>query len=1098
MKLNKITSFLAAAVFAANALYIPAFAENPYVSIATVADLTELSKNCISDSYSVGKTFVLTNDIDLTGHEFTPIGSFGGKLDGGGHTISGFELKAVDSTRGFIGTVAKTGEVKDLNIEGIILPKTTPKDNGISKITGILNDADTTSALSGIERYTSDGGITAIGGIAGENNGLIIGCTFSGSINGSESIGGIAGVNAQSGRIEYCVNSAVITANTNTGGIAGKNYGVIKQSTNTGTINPTANENAQNTGGIAGRSYGAVLQSVNRAEIGYKNAGYNTGGITGLQNGYIAECVNYGHVHGRKDVGGITGQFEPYTNISFSQDELQKRIDENVENLKSDLRKADDKISDRYNSLKSDIDSIDLFNIGERSNAVSDAVNNVSDSLVDTNSSISDSISDISGRLADDGYDLSNRLMDSSENLDNAVNDIVTVVSDVSDAADSIKNNSSATTDSLIKLLDTANSSLKNGSENSEELIETLIDTLESTDLDLSSMDINVDMSDLRDLSRSLQSLANTLNRTIGSAADPINRISDALTDILDSIEKKQQAVNDTIQALKDILDEIRAIRPSISPDIPSATLPPSSGSDKNIFDSIKDFIGNIRASLNTVAYAENSDEKSTEKTLLDMDIKDLDITINREVGGEILDAALIKNCINEGSVDGLSDIGGIAGAIGFDSASNPEENVNVSGSYSLDPSTAIKAVIDTCVNEGGITAKTTSAGGIAGFADIGSVKRCMSRGEISVTEGNYAGGIAGYSANSIIKSISLSDIAAKGYAGGIAGRGRNISECYALTRIDSDGEKLGAIAGSAVGNISYNYFLKEELSGIDGVNYEGKAQPVTEDTIASDGVLSSELKGLEAKDFTVASGGKYMPELKAFAENDAEWLSETLKLKGSDFARFNFKVRFINDGNEIKSLTMDYGKTIPSSEIPPLQKRGGTYGDWDKDVTQKIVRDTTFTAVYEKSTTTIAYGSEPAIMLVEGNFRPGTVLDVTETSTDIADSGKYKTDAVYSFTVTEDTGEYKDAVTVRVMNKSGSAEIGIIENGKLTVAESEVDGSYIKFEMASPGEFAVLHKKPNIWLPITIVVLAAAAAAVFIIYRKKHGGIINGAKEKK
>lgn len=47
------------------------------------------------------------------------------------------------------------------------------------------------------------------------------------------------------------------------------------------------------------------------------------------------------------------------------------------------------------------------------------------------------------------------------------------------------------------------------------------------------------------------------------------------------------------------------------------------------------------------------------------------------------------------------------------------------------------------------------------------------------------------------------------------------------MARSDSAGEGLGAIAGSADGSVCNNYFLDEGLSGVNSVNYEGKAMPL-------------------------------------------------------------------------------------------------------------------------------------------------------------------------------------------------------------------------------------------------------------------------------
>jgi hypothetical protein len=1140
MKRTKIISFITSVICVMNIITIPVSAED-YISIASSDDLITLARNCISDSYSVGKTVVLKNDIDLTGSDFETIPSFGGTFDGAGYTIRGVDLQPVDSTRGFIGTVSETGEVKNLNLDGSISPKNETKKDGMSKITGMLNNNKTSSVLDGIERYVSDDGIKSIGGIAGENRGKIVNCTFSGTVKGSENIGGIVGENAQNGRIECCTNAATVTGNTNTGGIAGRNDGVIKWSTNNGLVNPTANEEAQNTGGIAGRSYGAVIESVNNAEIGYKNAGYNTGGITGCQNGYITECTNKGHIQGRKDIGGITGQFEPYTNIDFSQDEIQKRIDENVENLKSDLRSADKNVTDKYNSIVDDIRNFtDKFGWGNSGSSLSNAVGNVSDSLADANTKISDSISDATGNisgsladasdkigdagtrlgnasetiadagnrltdsLSDTSQRLSDRLDDSGENLDSAVNDVVEILSAVSDSAEAIRNETTDTTDSLITFLDTANDSLKSGSGDTEKLIKTMIDKIDESEVKLNGVDVDVNMSGL---SSSLRSITKNLNNNIDDISAPLIRAAEALDGILDDIASKKETLNNASEELNKILEELDKIQSTTAPsddtsssDTPSINLPISPDSttlpivvptnlpiNSDNVQNIMDIIGKLFGLLHTTAYAEEN-ETSTLKKLMDMDIRDMDIKINRKVGGETMDAALIKYCINEGEVDGLSDIGGIAGAVGFDSSAKPDENLNVSGDYSLNPSTAIKAIINASINEGDITAKNTSAGGIVGFADLGTVKQSISNGDITVTDGNYAGGIAGYSSNNITKSISMSDIKSAGYAGGIAGKGTNIDTCYALTRIDSDGEKLGAIAGYAEGNIKYNYFLDEGLSGIDGVDYTAKAQPQSEAVMVSTGELSKDLTGFTSDDWVVGTDGRYLPQLKALAENDASGISETLKVKSADFARFVFKVRFFDDGDEIRSMTLNYGDRIPEKDIPKLEKHSGTYGDWDKDTTQKIIRNTDFHSVYEHSTTTIAFGSEPAVLLVEGNFRPGTILDVQESTANVIEKSGYTMDKKYTFTITEDVGEYTDDVTVRVMDKSGKGIIGVIDDGTVNIVDSEIDGSYIKFEMAKPGEFVILHKKPNylMWIGIGMAGAILIAAAVLLLIKKR------------
>lgn len=75
-------------------------------------------------------------------------------------------------------------------------------------------------------------------------------------------------------------------------------------------------------GGIAGNSSGVISSCTNYGTIGYNHTGYNVGGIAGSQNGKILNCTNEGDIYGRKDVGGIVGQAEPYIESEYLQDRI--------------------------------------------------------------------------------------------------------------------------------------------------------------------------------------------------------------------------------------------------------------------------------------------------------------------------------------------------------------------------------------------------------------------------------------------------------------------------------------------------------------------------------------------------------------------------------------------------------------------------------------------------------------------------------------------------------------------------------------------------------------------------------------------------------
>lgn len=281
-----------------------------YLSISTPEELLALAENCRLDSYSQNLVVMLEQDIDLTGVAFTPIPIFSGYFQGGGHTISGVNLTGEGSAVGFFRYLTETAVVENVHVQGEIHPA---------------------------------GSRSTVGGISGENRGTIRGSSFTGSLSGGEYVGLIVGRNMVSGIIESCVAAGELHGDHFVGGIAGENSGVIRNCENHAAINTTPQQNtvdisditmdtltnseSVNTvtdiGGVAGLSTGVIRGCVNYGAVGYQHMGYNIGGIAGTQSGYITDCRNYGSVQGRKEVGGIVGQMEPVAVIEYSQDTLQ-------------------------------------------------------------------------------------------------------------------------------------------------------------------------------------------------------------------------------------------------------------------------------------------------------------------------------------------------------------------------------------------------------------------------------------------------------------------------------------------------------------------------------------------------------------------------------------------------------------------------------------------------------------------------------------------------------------------------------------------------------------------------------------------------------
>ena len=319
------------------------------IHISTADDLIALSENCRQDTWSFEKKIVLDNDINVSGTEFNTIPIFCGVFEGNNHTINGFNYGGDGYVTGFFRYIENGAIVRNLKIHGVILA------DGEQEITGLL---------------------------CGINRGEISDCHTSGKVDGKTSTGGLCGINASLGLIKNCENEAEVIGYYYTGGLCGKNYGDIAASNNTGKVNNSIEwvtgddelstdiideivnddvkiiKNGIDTGGIVGYSAGTILQCTNSGSIGYPHSGYNIGGIVGRQCGKVESCTNEGNIYGKKDVGGIVGQAEPYINpdkqnsIISQIDNLNDMIDDTV----SDADEMNAAVRGSLQSLQNDLD----------------------------------------------------------------------------------------------------------------------------------------------------------------------------------------------------------------------------------------------------------------------------------------------------------------------------------------------------------------------------------------------------------------------------------------------------------------------------------------------------------------------------------------------------------------------------------------------------------------------------------------------------------------------------------------------------------------------------------------------------------------------
>jgi len=276
--------------------------DDPY-RIATAAQLAFLAQEANNkDEYTWPenpKYFKLTADIDLKGHEWTPIGTaykrFGGSFDGDGHVIVNLSVKDAWYA-GLFGWIQNGATVKNLVIRNATISSVSQDSESVKP--------HNPEAYSGIVAAYCAAGCT------------ISNCKVDGTVTSDYCAGGIVGYSDNSsstydGAITSCTADVVCsTANTAKdaycGGIAGILAVKLDNCTVRGKVDGTVSAGGLagwlSSGGVIGSDYSSVnyvyadvsLSSVCIPNMSY----YDVGGLVGSTSygTKISRCYMYGRV----------------------------------------------------------------------------------------------------------------------------------------------------------------------------------------------------------------------------------------------------------------------------------------------------------------------------------------------------------------------------------------------------------------------------------------------------------------------------------------------------------------------------------------------------------------------------------------------------------------------------------------------------------------------------------------------------------------------------------------------------------------------------------------------------------------------------------
>ena len=228
----------------------------------------------------------LNTDIDLTGKDWTPIGtdydnSYKGTFDGGGHTITGLTFTTNDEYAGLFGWLNRAGTVKNVVMEGVQITSNQIYGGSIGGVVG--------SGWGTIENCSVSGSVSGtvyVGGVVGvQIGGSITGCSSSATVKGTVDVGGVAGQTNSIATLTACYATGNVTLeiapkkNIAGGGLVGMNAGSsLLACYATGNVTSTGSSTGYvHIGGFLGNNYTTVTacywKNNHEQGIGYKKAG---------------------------------------------------------------------------------------------------------------------------------------------------------------------------------------------------------------------------------------------------------------------------------------------------------------------------------------------------------------------------------------------------------------------------------------------------------------------------------------------------------------------------------------------------------------------------------------------------------------------------------------------------------------------------------------------------------------------------------------------------------------------------------------------------------------------------------------------------------
>lgn len=243
----------------------------------------------IANNGNLGINITLTENINLTDMEWTPIGTnynnaYTGIFDGNGHTITGLTVTGSDQYAGLFGRIGSGGTVKNVVLEGVQITS----DNSLGSVGGVAGYSYGNIEYCSVSGSVSVSGISDVGGVVGyQVGGSITGCSSSATVKGTQRAGGMAGVTNSGASLTGCYATGDVTVendgtnNSHAGGVVGYNGGgTLTACYATGSVTGSGSGTIY-VGGVTGSNNLGILTACYHAKGTVNGPAGTTGGVAG-------------------------------------------------------------------------------------------------------------------------------------------------------------------------------------------------------------------------------------------------------------------------------------------------------------------------------------------------------------------------------------------------------------------------------------------------------------------------------------------------------------------------------------------------------------------------------------------------------------------------------------------------------------------------------------------------------------------------------------------------------------------------------------------------------------------------------------------------